>query len=250
MVLPNRAVPDLEDLDDTEFAELWDLVRTSVATLKATLRCDGVNVGINLGRPAGGSQAEHLHVHCVPRWVGDANFMAYTLATSATGDTLQLDLQNLRVPLAYVEFDNSRAVVGTPAMQYRVLFIGQKVAAGTATVNTLLRVATTDAAVVLFGAGSMLTRMIEQFKASNRYIDCWAIALADHASGAAAAGARGNGSSRMRWPISRMCASRSSAAMSGSKRYWPASPPTPMRWRVMPRSARKPDWCPSSNPKC
>ncbi|HBD18681.1 MAG TPA: phage tail protein [Arenimonas sp.] len=95
---------------------------------------------------------------------------------------------NLRVPLAYVEFDNSRAVVGTPAMQYRVLFIGQKVAAGTATVNTLLRVATTDAAVVLFGAGSMLTRMIEQFKAANRYIDCWAIALADHASGAAAAG--------------------------------------------------------------
>jgi phage tail sheath gpL-like len=95
---------------------------------------------------------------------------------------------NLRVPLAYVEFDNSRAVVGTPSMQYRVLFIGQKVAAGTAAVNTLLRVATTDAAVVLFGAGSMLARMIEQFKASNRYIDCWAIALADHASGVAASG--------------------------------------------------------------
>jgi ATP adenylyltransferase len=76
MVLPNRAVPDLEDLDDEEFAELWDLVRTGVASLKATLRCDGVNVGINLGRPAGGSQADHLHVHCVPRWVGDANFMA------------------------------------------------------------------------------------------------------------------------------------------------------------------------------
>jgi len=76
MVLPNRAVPDLEDLDDEEFAELWDLVRTGVVALKATLRCDGVNVGINLGRPAGGSQADHLHVHCVPRWVGDANFMA------------------------------------------------------------------------------------------------------------------------------------------------------------------------------
>ncbi len=76
MVLPNRAVPDLEDLDDAEFAELWDLVRTGVVALKSTLRCDGVNVGINLGRPAGGSQADHLHVHCVPRWVGDANFMA------------------------------------------------------------------------------------------------------------------------------------------------------------------------------
>ncbi|MGB6057624.1 MAG: HIT domain-containing protein [Microthrixaceae bacterium] len=76
MVLPNRAVPDLEDLDHEEFAELWDLVRTSVVALKSTMRCDGVNVGINLGRAAGGSQAEHLHVHCVPRWIGDANFMA------------------------------------------------------------------------------------------------------------------------------------------------------------------------------
>ena len=76
MVLPNRAVPDLELLDPDEFDELWQLVRSAVVTLKSSLRCDGVNVGINLGRPAGGSQADHLHVHCVPRWVGDANFMA------------------------------------------------------------------------------------------------------------------------------------------------------------------------------
>ncbi|MGB3412949.1 MAG: HIT domain-containing protein [Microthrixaceae bacterium] len=76
MVLPNRAVPDLEDLDQQEFAELWALVRTSVVALKSTMRCDGVNVGVNLGRAAGGSQADHLHVHCVPRWIGDANFMA------------------------------------------------------------------------------------------------------------------------------------------------------------------------------
>lgn len=76
LVLPNRAVPDLEDLDATEFDELWDSVRRSVVALKSTMRCDGVNVGVNLGRAAGGSQADHLHVHCVPRWVGDANFMS------------------------------------------------------------------------------------------------------------------------------------------------------------------------------
>jgi len=76
MVLPNRAVAELEDLEPEEFADLWDLVRDGVVALKAALRCDGVNVGINLGRAAGGSQADHLHVHCVPRWVGDANFMA------------------------------------------------------------------------------------------------------------------------------------------------------------------------------
>ena len=76
MVLPNRAVADLEHLDAEEFAELWSLVRDGVVALKATLGCDGVNVGVNLGRAAGGSQTDHLHVHCVPRWVGDANFMA------------------------------------------------------------------------------------------------------------------------------------------------------------------------------
>lgn len=76
MVLPNRAVAELEDLEPDEFDDLWELVRDGVVALKAALRCDGVNVGINLGRSAGGSQADHLHVHCVPRWVGDANFMA------------------------------------------------------------------------------------------------------------------------------------------------------------------------------
>ncbi|MEI2639529.1 MAG: HIT domain-containing protein [Microthrixaceae bacterium] len=75
MVLPNRAVADLEDLSADEFTELWDLVRTCVSALKIAMRCDGVNVGVNLGRAAGGSQTDHLHVHCVPRWIGDANFM-------------------------------------------------------------------------------------------------------------------------------------------------------------------------------
>lgn len=75
MVLPNRAVPDLELLTPREFAELWATVRDAVVALKAALGCEAVNVGVNLGAAAGGSQADHLHVHCVPRWVGDANFM-------------------------------------------------------------------------------------------------------------------------------------------------------------------------------
>lgn len=75
MVLPNRAVDDLERLSAEEYAELWDLVRSAVAALKAATYCDGVNVGVNLGRAAGGSQNDHIHVHCVPRWIGDANFM-------------------------------------------------------------------------------------------------------------------------------------------------------------------------------
>lgn len=95
---------------------------------------------------------------------------------------------NVRVPLAYVEFDSSRAVIGTPSMPYKMLFIGAMLAAGSAAVNTLTRVATADAAVALFGAGSMLARMIQQFKRTNRTIDCWAIALADDAAGVPATG--------------------------------------------------------------
>ncbi len=99
MVLPLRAVADLEDLDPGEFAEMWALVRDAVVALKAGLGCDAVNVGINLGAAAGGSQADHLHVHCVPRWVGDANFM------SVAGETrvlpVSLDESRERVRAAW-----------------------------------------------------------------------------------------------------------------------------------------------------
>ena len=81
MVLPNRAVPDLEALEDDEHDELWRLVRDSVVALKAALGCEAVNVGVNLGVAAGGSQSDHLHVHCVPRWTGDANFMTVAAET-------------------------------------------------------------------------------------------------------------------------------------------------------------------------
>jgi diadenosine tetraphosphate (Ap4A) HIT family hydrolase len=81
MVLPKRAVADLEDLTGEEEAELWGAVRGSVVALKASFRCDGVNVGLNLGEAAGGSQSDHLHVHCVPRWSGDANFISVAADT-------------------------------------------------------------------------------------------------------------------------------------------------------------------------
>jgi len=83
MVLPYREVAELEDLTTDEAAELWSTVTDSVAALKAAYRPEGLNVGINLGQPAGGSISQHLHVHVVPRWVGDANFMT-TVANTRT----------------------------------------------------------------------------------------------------------------------------------------------------------------------
>ncbi|MDO5730261.1 HIT family protein [Corynebacterium sphenisci] len=75
MVLPYREVADLEDLDATEAAELMAFAQRAIRALKRVSRPDAVNVGFNLGRAAGGSVGQHLHMHIVPRWVGDANFM-------------------------------------------------------------------------------------------------------------------------------------------------------------------------------
>ena len=76
LVLPYREVADLADLTADETAALWATVSDAVGAVRAAFAPDGLNVGLNLGRPAGGSVPTHLHVHVVPRWTGDSNFMA------------------------------------------------------------------------------------------------------------------------------------------------------------------------------
>jgi len=88
LVLPYREVADLEDLTAAEVAELWATVTAAVAAIKAAYRPEGFNVGINLGRPAGGSVSEHLHVHVVPRWTGDSNFMTAVANTRTLPEAL------------------------------------------------------------------------------------------------------------------------------------------------------------------
>jgi len=96
LVLPYREVGGLEDLDDAETAELWPTVTAAVATLKAAFAPEGINVGLNLGRPAGGSVSEHLHIHVVPRWTGDANFMTATANTRTLPEALPDTAAKLR----------------------------------------------------------------------------------------------------------------------------------------------------------
>jgi ATP adenylyltransferase len=81
LVLPYAPIADLEDLDGPTHTELWQTVRICVVAQKLALRCHASNVGLNLGSAAGGSQADHLHVHVVPRWIGDTNFMSSTGST-------------------------------------------------------------------------------------------------------------------------------------------------------------------------
>ena len=75
MVVPYRKVAQLEALTDAETAELMDFAKRAVRTLKAVSNPESINVGLNLGKAAGGSVSDHLHLHVVPRWAGDSNFM-------------------------------------------------------------------------------------------------------------------------------------------------------------------------------
>jgi ATP adenylyltransferase len=76
MVVPNRHVATLADTEPGELAELMALTRHAEIALTEAYRAHGLNVGMNLGRPAGAGVADHLHVHVVPRWNGDTNFMS------------------------------------------------------------------------------------------------------------------------------------------------------------------------------
>lgn len=75
MVVPYRRVSELETLTVDESAELMAFTQKAIRVIKSVSKPDGFNVGLNLGQSAGGSLAEHLHMHIVPRWSGDANFI-------------------------------------------------------------------------------------------------------------------------------------------------------------------------------
>jgi ATP adenylyltransferase len=100
MVLPYREVPDLNGLTDEELADVWKLVRRCLNALTAVMKPDGFNVGINLGKVAGAGIAEHLHVHIVPRWTGDTNFMPVIADTGVVPQALKDIAAKLRAELA------------------------------------------------------------------------------------------------------------------------------------------------------
>jgi ATP adenylyltransferase len=88
LVVPYREIADLESLDPAEQTELWSMVTDAVRAIKTAYAPDGINIGLNLGRPAGGSVSQHLHVHCVPRWTGDSNFMTAVANTRTLPEAL------------------------------------------------------------------------------------------------------------------------------------------------------------------
>ncbi|WKS99791.1 phage tail sheath subtilisin-like domain-containing protein [Gallibacterium salpingitidis] len=94
----------------------------------------------------------------------------------------------IRVPLAYIEFDNTQATSGTPAVLQKVLMLGQKLATGSAVAGQAVRILNVAQAKQLFGVGSQLARMVEVFKQHNSTLDLWVLPLEDKSSAAAATG--------------------------------------------------------------
>lgn len=75
MAVPNRKVSQMTELTGEEVLDLWELATEAQTLVRHVLKAQGFNVGLNLGECAGAGVADHLHLHIVPRWVGDANFM-------------------------------------------------------------------------------------------------------------------------------------------------------------------------------
>jgi ATP adenylyltransferase len=96
MVVPYSHVSSLSGLRPEELHEVADLVRLSEAALMRAYDPQGINVGINLGRPAGAGILEHVHVHAVPRWNGDTNFMTAVGQTRVLPEDLPSSAARLR----------------------------------------------------------------------------------------------------------------------------------------------------------
>jgi len=99
LVAPYRHTADLCELGPEEMQEMMQLAGLGVRLLKETMRAEGFNLGMNLGRVAGAGIASHLHLHVVPRWSGDTNFMAACGETKVIPESLEATLKKLRQAL-------------------------------------------------------------------------------------------------------------------------------------------------------
>lgn len=89
MAVPYRKTADLASLGENEVVELWNLMTHAQTLLRATMQAQGFNIGLNLGECAGAGVPDHLHLHIVPRWNGDTNFMPIISGTRTLSEGLR-----------------------------------------------------------------------------------------------------------------------------------------------------------------
>lgn len=99
MVVPYKQVQDLNGLTDEELTDLLKLTRRCQNALTRVMKPEGFNIGINLGKVAGAGILEHLHIHVVPRWAGDTNFMPVLAGTTVVPQALKELAATLRTAL-------------------------------------------------------------------------------------------------------------------------------------------------------
>ena len=100
MVVPYKQTANFDELTDDEMLDLMKLLRRCQHALTAVMKPQGFNIGVNLGKVAGAGIVEHLHLHIVPRWEGDVNFMAVIAGTSVVPEALKDLAAKLRAELA------------------------------------------------------------------------------------------------------------------------------------------------------
>jgi ATP adenylyltransferase len=108
MVVPYAHTADLAVLPPETLAEMMQLSTTAMAALRAVMRPDGFNLGMNLGRAAGAGIADHLHLHVVPRWVGDTNFMPVLGNTRVLPESLERTWEKITAAFVNVTEENGR----------------------------------------------------------------------------------------------------------------------------------------------
>ncbi len=96
MVVPFRHKPDLEALTPEERAEMMELTARSTTVLRQIYRTTAFNIGVNLGEAAGAGVKEHIHIHVVPRWIGDTNFMSALAETRVLPEKLDDTWKRIR----------------------------------------------------------------------------------------------------------------------------------------------------------
>jgi diadenosine tetraphosphate (Ap4A) HIT family hydrolase len=103
LVLPRRHLAAIEELDEGESAGLWRATTRALRAVTAAYRPDGANLGANLGQAAGAGIPGHLHLHVLPRWGGDTNFMTSVAETRVLPESLEVSFAKLRA--AYEALD-------------------------------------------------------------------------------------------------------------------------------------------------
>ena len=96
LVMPNRHVGEISALSDDEYSELFEVTRVAMFSLESAYHADGMNMGANFGRAAGAGIPLHLHVHVLPRWIGDTNFMTTIASTRVMPEALSDSWRKVR----------------------------------------------------------------------------------------------------------------------------------------------------------